>query len=253
MCVSSEGPYGQSQPAVRQISEAKSQKVNSIGRYIERLIHENHSLQGGRSLEGPRHEAYCSSEEGAGEETTATSTDLPVSPDAAWFVRTDSLNTPILIGEGSDTGFSTRFRQAMSSVQHGHIPRVSYPSDDELLHMSDTECHWPDPTRARHLVDTCLKSIGRCYYMVRPSSVLHDLECAIQNPVYLKPMSTSRLWAMFAIGEMYNRRTSSMEQKFAGIEYFAQASKILHVICERPTLDMVETWLLLVSSSLPHS
>lgn len=218
-------------------------------RYIEGLLNENQRLQGSRSLEAPHPEADNWSEGGAGEET-ATTTDAPALADAAWFVPTDRLNTPILIGEGSDAGFSTRFRQAMSSAQHGHIPRMSYLSDEQLHAMSDTECPWPGSTRARYLINTCLQSIGRCYYMVKPSAVLQDLEYVTRNSVSPRSMSTSRLWAMFAIGEMYTRRSSNLGDKFPGIEYFAQASKILHVICERPTLDMVETWLLLVSFDL---
>ena len=169
-----------------------------------------------------------------------------------WFVNADPLHTPILVAEASDSAFATRFRQAMSNGQHGHLPRVNFPSDEQLLALSDAEVPWPTPARARLLVRAAINSLCRCYYIVRRSSVLHELECAIQNSPQTGLRSKSKLWVMFAIGEMYTTRNSTSERIFPGLHYFCKAMNIQRVVSERPSVDIVEIQLLLVCSlSLP--
>ncbi|KAJ5245085.1 hypothetical protein N7489_005181 [Penicillium chrysogenum] len=96
-------------------------------RYIEDLVSENQQLR--RSSSRP-----------ANEESDALPND-PVLTGAPWFVNADALHTPILVAEASDSAFATRFRQAMSNGQHGHLPRVNFPSDEQLLALSDAEIH----------------------------------------------------------------------------------------------------------------
>jgi hypothetical protein len=84
--------------------------------------------------------------------------------------------------------------------------------------------------------------------MVRRSSILADLECAIQDHPSLGSSSKTRLWAVFAVGEMYATRSSVVEKGFPGLHYFAKAMNILRLVSERPSLAMVEIWLLLVGT-----
>ncbi|KAL4863308.1 hypothetical protein BDV12DRAFT_189773 [Aspergillus spectabilis] len=174
----------------------------------------------------------------------------PTLADAPWFINTGGLRTPILVAEASDAAFATRFRQAMSDAHHGHIPRVDFPTDEQLLTLSENECPWPSPAHARLLVNAALNGLGRCYYMVRRSSILTDLECAIQNHASLGSLNKTKLWAIFAVGEMYATRSSAVDKGFPGVHYFAKAMHILRLVSERPSLDMVEIWLLLSIYSL---
>lgn len=136
----------------------------------------------------------------------------------------------------------------MSNGQHGHLPRVNFPSDEQLLALSDAEVPWPTPARARLLVRAAINSLCRCYYIVRRSSILHELECAIQNSSQTGLRSKSKLWVMFAIGEMYTTRNSTSERIFPGLHYFCKAMNIQRVVSERPSVDIVEIQLLLVCS-----
>lgn len=136
----------------------------------------------------------------------------------------------------------------MSNGQHGHFPRVNFPSDEQLLALSDAQVPWPTPARARLLVRAAINSICRCYYIVRRSSTLHELEGAIQSPSQTGLRSKSKLWVMFAIGEMYTTRNSASERIFPGVQYFCKAMNILRVVSERPSVDIVEIQLLLVCS-----
>lgn len=157
-------------------------------------------------------------------------------------------HTPILLSEASDSAFATRFRQAMSDSEHSHLPRVNFPADDHLLALGDAACAWPNPSQARLLVNAALKCLGRCHHIVSRSAVLEELERSLQYPRSIGFLLQSKLWVLFAIGKMYATRISAACKTFPGLEYFARAIKILRVTSERPTLEMVETWLLLVCS-----
>jgi proline utilization trans-activator len=137
----------------------------------------------------------------------------------------------------------------MSNAQHGHLPRVNFPSDEHLLALSDAECSWPTPARAHLLVRAAVNGIGRCYHIIRRSSISQELERAIQNHSQTGLLSKSKLWAVFAIGEIYTTRHSTLERGFPGLHYFCKAMNILRIVSERPSVDMVEIQLLLVCSS----
>lgn len=155
-------------------------------------------------------------------------------------------HTPILLSEASDSAFATRFRQAMSSSDHCHFPRVSYPSEDQIRVLGDAACAWPSPPQARLLVNAALKCLGRWHHIVRSSVILEELEKILQYPGAVGFLTQSKFWALFAIGKTYSTRTSATPGCFPGLEYFAKATKILRINSERPTVEMVETCLLLV-------
>lgn len=168
---------------------------------------------------------------------------------APWFVNMNVPHTPILVAESSDSAFATRLRQVVSNVQQNHLPRVDYVSDETIVTLSDADCTWPSPARARFLLDTTLKRLGRSYHILLRSTVFEELEQHIRSPNSTSLLTKSRLWAAFAIGELYATRMSVSSGTFPGLNYFAKATKILHIIPERPLIGMVEVHLLLVSAT----
>ncbi|KAK6222559.1 fungal specific transcription factor [Colletotrichum tabaci] len=182
--------------------------------------------------------------------TTTAAIPPPSLDDRPWFFEMNIPHTPILIGEASDAAFATRFRQAISSAEHSHIPRVNYATDERLLALSDTDCPWPGPARARFLVGVALRYVSRCYHIVRKGPVLDALEQTLLNPAESDSLLKSKLWALFAIGAMYSTRSASSERHFPGMGYFARATRVLRIVSERPRIDVVELRLLLSFYSL---
>ncbi|KAK1455405.1 fungal specific transcription factor [Colletotrichum melonis] len=180
--------------------------------------------------------------------TTAT---LEVRP---WFINANVFRTPILIGEVADAAFSTRFRQVISdpyAPQPRHMLRVNYAPDAELMALvKSSDVAWPTPSRSRFLVEVALKYVARRYHVVRRSAVMRDLEQSIHNPSWGDLMLRSKLWALFAIGELYSTRSIPSEKDFPGMPYFAKASRVLGVLDERPGTDSIEIMLLLSFYSL---
>ncbi|KAK5992150.1 putative transcriptional regulatory C3C7.04-like protein [Cladobotryum mycophilum] len=210
--------------------------------YVDELIAENQRLQ--RRVYKPG--LHPDSQNGDAAETVCGA-ELASTP---WFINTAVPHTPILVAEASDSAFATRFRQAMSDSDHSHIPRVNYPSEEELMTLSETVSEWPTPAQARLLVSAALKCLGRWHHIVRSSVILDELERNLPYPKFMGCLLKSKFLALFAIGKMYSTRTSAAPNKFPGLDYFAKATKVLRAVSERPTVEMVETWLLLSFYSL---
>lgn len=170
----------------------------------------------------------------------------PLLEDRAWFLPINTSEMPIHIGEAADAAFATRFRQALSDTQHGHIPRTHYVTDEELMALSDIDCQWPTGPRARFLVKVSLNTICQRFHVVRKSAICDGLEVAIRNPSGCDELFKCKLWALFALGEVFSTRTVSSDGLFPGLAYFGRASRMLRVLGERPRIDSIEILLLLV-------
>lgn len=172
----------------------------------------------------------------------------PLLEDRPWFLPMNIAEMPFHIGEAADAAFATRFRQALSDRPHAHIPRDHYVTDEGLMALSDSNCPWPTPAQARFLMKAALNALKRFYHVVRKTVVLDTLEKVVQNPSALASdtLVTCKLWALFAIGEVYSSRTAYTGSSFPGLVYFAQASKMLRALSERPRIDSIEIMLLLV-------
>ncbi|EKG22123.1 Transcription factor fungi [Macrophomina phaseolina MS6] len=225
--------------------------------YIEQLLEENQRLReasrnsiSSSALPTPNtttaHDAEPTAEASEDDETVRN----PLLEDRAWFFPINTSEMPIHIAEAADAAFATRFRQALSTDGHRHIPRTHYVTDEELMKLRDVDCQWPTGPRARFLVKVTLNTIGQRYHIVRKSVIWDGLEVAIRNPVGCDELFKCKLWAIFALGEVFSTRTISPDGIFPGLKYFARACRMLCVLSERPRIDSIEILLLLSVYSL---
>ncbi|KXH61543.1 fungal specific transcription factor [Colletotrichum salicis] len=183
-------------------------------------------------------------------EPSAESAETETSPAISIDPRFDSLNffrSPVLIGEAADAAFATRFRQVItdpSAPEPIHVLRLDYASNEFMMSLADVKKPWSGPYRARFLLEAAMKYIGRSYHIVKARAMTeswkqnsHD---ASQEGITLR----CRTWALFAIGELYISKSTGVHG-FPGMAYFAQASKALGYLDERPEVDSVELYLLL--------
>lgn len=127
-----------------------------------------------------------------------------------------------------------------------HLLRVNYANNETLAALGEAGTTWPTQSRGRFLLDAALKYIGRCHLIVRPSKITDELTQIFCDPTRCCPTLRCKFWALFAIGELYTTKVAS-SQGYPGMSYFAQASKIHGYFEERPGMDYIETFLLLVS------
>ncbi|KAF7186999.1 Proline utilization trans-activator [Pseudocercospora fuligena] len=169
----------------------------------------------------------------------------PVLDERPWFIGINAVDLPIHIGEAADAAFATRLRQAASTKQVSHFPRVHYMTDDALRTLSETPPAWPSPARIRFLIDVALKTISRTWHIVRKSTILQDVQKLLTDPKQCNWLTTCRIWVLMAIGEGYSSRCTLPDQPFPGAQYWARAMQMTHMPAERPRLDLVEVYLLL--------
>ncbi|KAF9870605.1 C6 transcription factor [Colletotrichum karsti] len=169
------------------------------------------------------------------------------------FIDADLPYMPIPVNEAMDTAFATRFRQLISDFsasQQAYICRKDFASDERIMNLAETSCPWPSPPKARLLVEVALRVVSGCFHIVRRSCVLDAVEMSHQVPTWKDYSVKCKIWALFAIGEMYSSRATRVNQDFPGLHYFAKATKILNYLGERPTMDLLETRLILSLYSL---
>jgi len=176
----------------------------------------------------------------------------PLLNDNPWFLPIKSSSIPILIGEVADAAFATRFRQLLSNKHLNHIPRISYPGNDQITELAKTECPRQSPTQARFLVRVSLGSINGCFHIVRNSRMWELLEQFLEAPQSVDPLSKCKLTALFALGELYSSRCQTQEIRTPGLAYFSHASRAYGLLEERPSIDSIEISLLLVILNLQH-
>lgn len=192
-------------------------------------------------------------------ETSAGPADTEASPAIStkpWFDNLNVFKSPVLIGEAADAAFATRFRQVItdpSAPEPTHLLRLNYPSNESIMSLTDINTPWPGSSRAKFLLDAAMKYIGRSYHIVQAQAAAASWEQISRDTSRGTTIIRSRLWALFAIGELYISKSIGV-CGFPGMAYFAQASKALGYLDERPDVESVELYLLLVSLlSIFHS
>lgn len=170
----------------------------------------------------------------------------PLFEDRPWFLPMATLSAPVLIGEAADAAFATRLRQSLSKDVIRHIPRLHYPDDNTILSLGRTPCELPHSAKARLLINMALRVISEDYHIVLKSVVLADFAKFMQASMDSNILLASKMWALLAIGELYSTRSVLAAPEYPGLAYFAQASRALQVLEERPSLDSIELLLLLV-------
>ncbi|PLB48786.1 hypothetical protein P170DRAFT_383081 [Aspergillus steynii IBT 23096] len=172
--------------------------------------------------------------------------------EAPWFDNRNVFDSPIFISEAADAAFATRFRQVIAdpdAPEPTHLLRLNYANTEALMALSESGASWPSQARARFLLEAALKFIGRCCYVVCHDAARQGLSQIYIDRCWGGPVVSCKYWALFSLGELYATRTPAT-QSYPGMAYFAQASKMLAYLDERPGTDTIETLLLLSIYSL---
>ncbi|KXH42130.1 fungal specific transcription factor [Colletotrichum nymphaeae SA-01] len=164
-----------------------------------------------------------------------------------WFDSLNVFRSPVLIGEAADAAFATRFRQVITdplAPEPIHLIRLNYASNESIMSLNHVNTPWPGPSRAKFLLEAAMKYIGRSYHIVETQAITESWK---QNTHDASPEAIvlrCRTWALFAIGELYISKSTGVHG-FPGMAYFAQASKALGYLDERPEVETVKLYLLL--------
>lgn len=115
-----------------------------------------------------------------------------------------------------------------------------------MLRASRTDCQLPNRSDAQLLVRVVLRFIGADYHLLRRKSFLERLDETYRLDVLNDPIWLCRLFTVFALGEIYTVR-SSKPKGVPGISFFLKALEYFQDLYEEPTVEYIETLVLLVS------
>lgn len=200
------------------------------------------TLQSLPSSRGAQSDFSVDSTSGKAETSPAVST-------GPWFDSINNFKSPVLIGEAADAAFATRFRQVIagpSIPEPTHLLRLNHATNESLMSLVDVNVPWPSPSRAKFLLEAAMRYTGRCYHIVQREAAEEAWEQILHNSSRIGTILRCRAWALFAIGELYITKSIGVNG-FPGMAYFAQATKALAYLDERPEVECVELYLLLVS------
>ena len=220
--------------------------------YLKQLLEENQRLKrtqtAGEQIDATRNSGLAVSGNGA------EVVDNPLIEENAWFVPQEIYNTPVFVGEANCTAFSSRFQQVLLNTHAEiHTARSHYVKDAQLLTALSAEVNWPSRAHALLLIETAIGTIGKCYYLSLSSSLRASLERAYSDQRRLDQLTVSKLFAMFALGELYAIGIPARsDDAFPGLGFFSRASSILRLLPERATMDHIEVLIMFVSSPVPR-
>lgn len=178
----------------------------------------------------------------------------PLIEDRAWFVHDLVSTQPAYIGEVSCTAFATRLRQFLSGDEPvAPLPQSAYGKDRVLGLTATPTQQLPNKTYALLLIKVALRFLGDDYHLLLRKTIIEKVDTLYRERRFEDNIFLCRLFALFALGEMYtNRRISAVKQhQIPGAGYFMQAMSLLRGVPEEVSLSYIETLLVIVSSVTP--
>lgn len=177
----------------------------------------------------------------------------PLIEDRAWFVHDLVSTQPVYIGEAACTAFATRLRQFLSGNEPvAPLPRSVYGKDHVLGLTTTPAQQLPNKTYAHLLLKVALRFLGNDYHLMLRKTIIEKVDTLYRERRFEDNVFLCRLFALFAMGEMYtNRRMPTEKQpQIPGAGYFMQAISLLRGVQEEVSLSYIETLLVISIFSL---
>lgn len=174
----------------------------------------------------------------------------PLIEDRAWFVTDHTTTQPVYIGEAACTAFGTRLRQFLGgNAPLAPLPQFNYVRDKAFLRMSSPKIELPSQTYAHLLIKVALRFLGNDYHLMLAKTTRSRLDGLYQGEGFEDPVFLCKLFAIFAMGEMYtNQRAVSTRDSalIPGTKYFIQAMTLFQDLYEEASVQYIETLLIMV-------
>ncbi|OOF99212.1 hypothetical protein ASPCADRAFT_163270 [Aspergillus carbonarius ITEM 5010] len=223
----------------------RDRKLKVQESYIDELLSQNSQLKERlRALSTPQ-SSPASVAEGSVPRESYPPVQNPLLGDRAWFYPYDPSAPPIYMGDAACTAFATRLRQFLTGNPNtAHVARTQYTPESSLL---QGEAEWPGLAQSRLLVRIAFNQLSRVYHLFLRKSTLEQLESVYRTPSLRDdPSITCKLFALFALGEVYSSRAgSSPTCRVPGTKYYVRAMSLIPILPERPGVIHVESLLLL--------
>jgi len=159
----------------------------------------------------------------------------------------------LYISEAACTAFATRLCQSLRITDSPvlHLPRWRYTDEDTLGSLFQTDVQWPSLIYAKLLVKTALGHINPAFHLVLRKETLDVLHSLYQRKDFDDPGLKCKYFALFGLGQVFSSAYDITNTSvLPGSAFFARAMSLLQIIPERPSMNHIESILLLVRISL---
>jgi hypothetical protein len=168
-----------------------------------------------------------------------------------WFQPYDPSAPPVHIGEAACTAFATRLRQVLTKSKASHMHRTQYTPEATLYRIRDPTLEWPSLPNARLLIQIVVNQVSRVYHLFLRKSTIQELEDVYRKGSFDDPILKTKFFALFALGEVYSAPSSSkLDYRIPGVSYYVNAMTLIPILPERPSMTVIESLLIWVSTSL---
>jgi hypothetical protein len=119
---------------------------------------------------------------------------------------------------------------------------------ESLFHI---EVQWPSLVHAKLLVKTALGHLNPAFHLVLRKGTFDVLHNIYQRRDFDDPGFQCKYFALFAIGQAFSSvydTTNLNTSAILGSAFFARAMNLFQIIPERPSMNHIESILLLVGS-----
>lgn len=160
-----------------------------------------------------------------------------------------ALPQPVYIGEAACTSFVSGIRQHLNpNMPVSTIRRSTFPQDD-WSHLQEPLAQLPDRIYAGLLIRVVTRFVGSDYHLMLRKRILQRLEESYAMNCWDDPVWMTTLYTIFALGELYSNRRSTMqtgEQFVPGSGFFTEALRFYQRVQEQASVPYVEMLLLMV-------
>lgn len=160
------------------------------------------------------------------------------------------LSRAVYVGGAACTTFATRLGYRIRGNTHSDLPCITpILKHPDLQRSIQCEVNLPSRAYTQVLVQVVLRFIGQEYHLLRKRSYFEQVDQIYQNPDGANQMSLCKLFVVLALGELYLKKTCSVEngeRAIPGTHFFLQAVSLFQEQFEEPDISYIETLLLLV-------
>lgn len=174
------------------------------------------------------------------------------------YDRSTSTSQPVYVGAASCVAFADLLRHHVRTPDEAPLaPREVTVFNHHRLHrvLDDARYQLPSKTYATMLIQVVLKFIGNDYHLVKKRSFMERVNATYAASTSRAgadddPMFLCRMFAVFALGELYLRKsgvTENGQRVIPGASFYLQATSLFQELYEDPDIEYIETLLLMVS------
>ncbi|KAF2147618.1 hypothetical protein K461DRAFT_263552 [Myriangium duriaei CBS 260.36] len=231
----------------------RSRKILVPDTYIKALEAENQSLKENVATNSLFTPSSSNADQGGNDNGAGEEGATPIFEDSIRDGCISGISSHVYIGDAACAAFGSRIRHLANGGRYAvDTANATFFDHPVLSRCTQPTFELPSRTYAKVLVQVVSRFVGSDYHFMRPRKFNSELEKVYTNPAETSQNFICRLFGIFALGELYSKKSSIVHQGMPvpGTAFFVQAIALLQDEHERGDVEYIETLLTLSFYSL---